>query len=168
MKDRYHLSAGRHDAALSSALSAAAAALEADARRLRQQADTLDHVGKWHREMAQLPEMMRWLEIKIDGGLEPDIAVAHGADHFGVRADFLSYHWRDHLASIGGVRLWARNREIVRLAHTHNNSMIGARFGLHPKSVSRIVQDMLRRSRPRPAPKKIQVGRKLIKNLREE
>lgn len=77
------------------------------------------------------------------------------ADHFERLAELpeaLAAHWTEALKRDRSLRLWQRDRELLRLAWSGRltNAELGARFHLHEKSVSRILSARLRRSAKRP------------------
>lgn len=165
MTTKFHQVEARRNASLASALEMAAKDLEASAARLRRKAELAAHSASRHEEWAELPAIMREIERDIVAGKSEDEAIERAVDGWyfvnfkepknarerEVKAMHFRVHFRDHMARSTEVRRFHRNRIILQLARTHSNAEIGARFGLHPGSVSRIVQEALRRAR-NPAP----------------
>jgi hypothetical protein len=159
---RYELVEARREAAIAAALDVAAKELEQFVRRLHRDRDTALHMEARHREMADLPDQLRRIEQAIQRGLSQANAIAEAAsdcidgnkDARGLEMQvlFLTAHFERHIATDKEAWKFHRDREIVRLARTNTNAEIAPRFGLHPKSVSRIVQQWLREGRQRPAP----------------
>jgi len=105
------------------ALIDAASQLEAEAKRLRAQADQLRDQIAFRRQRRQ------WQRGHLD-----DVSPRTAA------------YYRKAIARYRKARaLYARNCEIARLKRAGwTNAAIGKRFGLHPKSVSRILSNLLR------------------------
>jgi hypothetical protein len=155
----------RREAAMAAALDTAARELEQFVRRLHRDRDIALHMEARHREKADLPDQMRRIERAMQRGLSKADAIAEVAnDHtettneaptardFELQIMFFTAQFERHVTTDREAWKFHRDREIVRLAHTNSNAEVGRRFGLHPKSVSRILQAWLRESRPQPAP----------------
>lgn len=121
-----------------------------EARRLEAMADrsaALRRDAEAKKQARETPHRPVWRYVQqmmADGMTEGD-AVRHAALKHGLIESRVSAIWENALVHDGLVKKWARNREIMRLARAGlQNTEIAAEVGLHPVSISRIIQRELR------------------------
>ena len=97
----------------------------------------------------ETPHKPVWLYVQrmIAEGMTEGDAVRHAALKHGLNEDQARSTWENAKAHDKLVKRWARNREIMRLARAGlQNTAIAKEVGLHPGSISRIIQREIRNS----------------------
>lgn len=98
---------------------------------------------------------MAAIRAAVDAGGDADTASEKLAQAHGLPAATVALWWREHVRTAASARLWARDREIMRLAWTGrtNREIADAlpRLGhrrIAPGSVSRIIRQRLKGAAP--------------------
>lgn len=127
------------------ALKAAAKILIHEAETMARAAESNEALADHQETMDQISEAIENVRASIDRGADLEQTIARVAEAHQLRPDTLAAYWRDYIANDFQMKLWRRNREVMRLAWTgKTNAQIGRLVGLRHSSVSRIIRAKLR------------------------
>lgn len=132
---------------------ASAARLKDEAARLERMADRTEALArrakaqKARRETPGKP-VFAFVQMLLGDGFTEGDALRMAANKHDMAYDKVQWIWEQAKAHDKALKRFLRNMEIMRLARAgYPNTDIAARLGLHPGSISRILQREIRNSR---------------------
>lgn len=126
------------------ALEAAAATLETEAEALRREAKHLRQREASRHRRRDLETIWRRVADWVDRGVSEEAARGMVANALNVPLETVD-HWMSRSGrQSAACKKWRRDRQLFQIAHSRTNRELAEIFGLHEKTVSRILQSQLK------------------------
>ncbi|MFN3933625.1 MAG: hypothetical protein ACK4KX_03210 [Parvibaculum sp.] len=126
------------------ALEAAAATLEKEAEALRREAKQLRQREADRHRRRELETIWRRVAEWVDRGVAEETARGMVANASNVPLETVDYWMNRAIRQSAACKKWRRDRQLFQIAHTRSNRELAEIFGLHEKTVSRILQGQLK------------------------
>lgn len=126
------------------ALEAAALTLESEARSLRRQADNLKKRAASKERTKALRDVWKRVIADTDNGIPEKTARVMAAAALNVDIETVDYWMQRAAIQSAAFRMWRRDRQLFRIAHTRSNRELADLFNIHEKTVSKIIQRQLK------------------------